>query len=51
LTKPGWGWVLFVGEMVVMMADKTHKEEEDKKMEDEVEDEYGVDVPVRLSEI
>jgi hypothetical protein len=23
-----------VGEMVVMMADKTHKEEEDKKMED-----------------
>ncbi len=36
-----------MGEMVVMMADKTHKEEEDKKMEDEVEDEYGVDVPVR----
>jgi hypothetical protein len=33
--------------MVVMMADKIHKEEEDKKMEDEVEDEYGVDVPVR----
>ena len=38
---------MFVGEMVVMMADKTHKEEEDKKMEDEVEDEYGVVVPVR----
>ena len=38
---------MFVGEMVVMMADKTHKEEEDKKIEDEVEDDYGVDVPVR----
>jgi hypothetical protein len=46
LTKPGWGWVLFVGEMVVMRADKTNKEEEDTTVEDEIEDEYGVDVPV-----
>ena len=36
-----------MGEMVVMRADKTNKEEEDKTVEDEIEDEYGVDVPVR----
>ena len=38
---------MFVGEMVVMRADKTNKEEEDTTVEDEIEDEYGVDVPVR----
>ncbi len=38
---------MFVGEMVVMREDKTHKEEADKQIEDEIEDEYGVDVPVR----
>ena len=38
---------MFVGEMVAMRADKTHKEEANKKIEDEFEDEYGVDVPVR----
>jgi hypothetical protein len=33
--------------MVMMREDKTHKGEADKKIEDEIEDEYGVVVPVR----